>query len=281
MSNQASNTTASPPTRRRFNRQILGAAALAACGAGAAGAWWFSQSKRQPRNIPMLGFEVVKEFPHDSKAFTQGLVFDGGYFYESTGNYGKSSLRKVEIATGKVLEQVNLDEKYFGEGLALAGDELFQLTWQEGVAFVYDRATFKLKRQHRFESEGWGLTFDGKLFIHSDGTSTLRFLDPKTFRVARRVTVRMGKDRVEELNELEYINGEVWANIWHEDGIIRIDPETGKVTNYIDLRSLWPAKDRPDREDVLNGIAYDPKDKRLFVTGKHWPKIYEIRIVAG
>lgn len=276
-------------TRRGFGRQVWSAATVLACGVGV-GAWWYwSRPWRnasaqfeaaQAAGVPVQRFEVVNTYPHDAEAFTQGLVFDGGVFYESTGLEERSSLRRVEIETGKVLDRLSLNRKLFGEGLALVGDELYQLTWQNEVCFVYDQKTFRLKRQYRYNSEGWGLTFDGKQLIFSDGTALLRFRDPKTFEVVRRLEVKLNGERLEELNELEYINGEVWANVWHKDWIVRIDPKSGAVNSMIDLSGLWPAKQPRDDQAVLNGIAHDPKKDRLFVTGKCWPRLYEIRVKA-
>jgi glutaminyl-peptide cyclotransferase len=270
----------SPPSRRRFARQLWGTAAVLACGAGV-GAWWlWSRSWADASKVPNFGFEEVKSYPHDPQAFTQGLVFHEDGLYESTGLEGQSSLRRVELETGKVLDRVNLDARLFGEGLALVEDELFQLTWQNGVCLVYDRKTLRKKRTHQYEGEGWGLAFDGKHLILSDGSFTLRFLDPKTFRVEHRVVVTLGGKKLGDLNELEYVNGEVWANVWFKDYLARIDPKTGKVNSVVDLAALWPWKQRTDDGQVLNGIAHDPKGKRLFVTGKNWPKLHEIRVVA-
>jgi glutamine cyclotransferase len=277
---------AASPSRRRFNRHLLGGAALVFAGAGLAGTWILTRPARdvvgkraKEKGLPVYGFEVVRSFPHDPGAFTQGLVYDNGQFYESTGLEGKSTLRRVEIATGKVLDRHALDDEYFGEGLALVGDELIQLTWKHGIAIVYDKGTLREKRRHRYQGEGWGLTHDGKHLILSDGTPVLRFFDPKTFRFARQVQVTIEGMKLDKLNELEYVNGEVWANIWYEDGIARIDPKSGNVTGWIDLSKLWPQKDR-DSAAVLNGIAYDPDGKRIFVTGKNWPKVYLIRLIA-
>lgn len=286
MSKQRHERASEGPNRRRFTQQLCGSAAI--LGAGSAGAWWwFTQSspdavhaRAREKGIPTFGFEVVKAHPHDKTAFTQGLVYDNGQFYESTGNYGESTLRRVELATGKVLDSVALHRDFFAEGLALIGDELVQLTWEHGLAFVCDKKTLREKRRLRYQGQGWGLTFDGTHAILSNGTATLQFLDPKTFRVVRQVTVKMGETPLEQLNELEYIDGEVWANVWHEDGLARIDPKSGQVSGWVDLAKLWPMKERPDFEDCLNGIAYDTAGKRLFVTGKHWPKLYEIRVVA-
>jgi glutaminyl-peptide cyclotransferase len=229
--------------------------------------------------LPNYTYEIVNTYPHDNGAFTQGLIFDDDTLYEGTGHYGRSSLRRVELRTGKVLQSVNLPHMYFGEGIALFKDRLYQLTWENGVCFVYDRKTFEKKGELEYTGEGWGLTHDGTYFIASDGTDTLRFLDSNTFKVVRRVKVTSAGGPISQLNELEYVEGEIYANVWHTDFIARIAPDTGKVVGWIDLRGLSKTAKVTDREDVLNGIAYDAKSKRLFVTGKHWSKLFEIRVV--
>jgi glutamine cyclotransferase len=222
--------------------------------------------------------EVVSSMPHDPEAFTQGLVYDAGAFYESTGLEGKSSIRRVDANSGIVLREKNLDKRYFGEGLALLGGELFQLTWKSGVAFVYDTATFQQRRSFRYQGEGWGLTTDGTSLIMSDGTSRIRFLDPKTGAVQRSVTATDGGVPVEKLNELEFVKGELLANIWQTNQIARIDPTTGRVLAWIDAAGLLTSAERREDVDVLNGIAYDVAGDRLFVTGKLWPRIFEVRL---
>ena len=226
---------------------------------------------------PVYGYRVVQVFPHDSAAFTQGLVYDGGVFYESTGLRGRSSLRKVRLETGEILQMRPLPDAYFGEGVALFADKLYQLTWQSHVGFIYDRASFRPLATFQYPTEGWGLTQNGRELIMSDGTPTLYFLDPATLKLLRRVTVRDETGPVWELNELEYINGEVYANVWHTNRIARIDPETGRVRAWIDLTGLLPEEDRAGA-DVLNGIAWDSAGGRLFVTGKLWPKLFEIEL---
>ncbi|MCS7089091.1 MAG: glutaminyl-peptide cyclotransferase, partial [Thermoflexales bacterium] len=226
----------------------------------------------------VYGYEVVAVYPHDPQAFTQGLVYAEGRLFESTGLWGRSSLREVQLESGVVLRQHNLAPEFFGEGLALVGDRLIQLTWQNGVGFVYDRDTFALLAEWRYSTEGWGLTFDGQHLIMSDGTPVLRFLDPQRFEVVRTVHVRDGDRAVERLNELEFIEGEVWANVWQTDWIARIDPRDGRVVGWVDLSGLLPEADRQQPVDVLNGIAYDAQNKRVFVTGKLWPKLFEIRL---
>lgn len=224
-------------------------------------------------------YRVVDARPHDPQAFTQGLLFHDGFFYESTGLNGRSTLRKVDPATGEVLKKLNLPAEYFGEGLALLGNRLYQLTWRSGKGFVYDLASFTPVREFAFSGEGWGLTTDGRSLILSDGTAQLRFLDPDSFAVTRTVTVTHEGYPVTQLNELEYIDGEIFANLWQSSRIVRIAPESGRVTGIIDLTNLLPANDRRPDTDVLNGIAYDPATRRLFVTGKNWPRLFEIELI--
>ncbi len=225
---------------------------------------------------PLLGYEVVETYPHDPNAYTQGLVYEGGKLFESTGGHGSSELRRVNPATGSIEESVSLSEDLFGEGIAIVGDEIFQVTWKNGIAIVYDKHTLQEKRRHAYSGEGWGLAYDGQHLILSDGTSQLRFIDPATFQVARTANVTSGGQPVERINELEMINGLLYANVWYSDRIARIDPQSGNVLGWIDLVALEPQRSQPDA--VLNGIAYDPNGKRLFVTGKLWPRLYEIRI---
>jgi len=224
------------------------------------------------------GYKVVATYPHDVAAFTQGLVMVDGQMYEGTGGKGSSALRRVALETGEVEAEVRLNAPYFGEGIAIMGDRLFQLTWQHGLGLVYDRASFKLLQTFSYTGEGWGLTQDGQFLIMSDGTSNLRFLDPKTFRVVKKLTVKWGKQRINSLNELELVNGEIWANIWYDDRIVRISKTDGAVLGWIDLAGLYP-RGPQDRERVLNGIAYDSQAGRLFVTGKNWPQLFEIEVV--
>ena len=225
------------------------------------------------------GYRIVHTYPHDPHAFTQGLVFVDGQLYESTGINGQSSLRMVDLETGRVLQEQPVDRKYFGEGLTAWGSTLVQLTWQSHVALVYDRFSFRLLRTFSFAGEGWGLTQDGKWLILSDGTSILRFLDPATFKEVRRITVTDRGMPVTEINELEYIEGQVYANIWHSDRMARISPRTGRVLGWINLKGLLPESERSGPEAVLNGIAWDAAHHRLFVTGKLWPKLFEIEVV--
>jgi glutaminyl-peptide cyclotransferase len=224
-------------------------------------------------------YQVVHSYPHDRSAFTQGLIYLDGHLYESTGLKGQSSLRMVDLESGKILQYAAVASDYFGEGLAAWGSTLIQLTWQNRIALVYDRFSFRELRTFQYPGEGWGLTEDGKNLILSDGTATLRFLDPVTFREVRSITVKSRGAPVTKLNELEYIHGEIYANIWYSDRIARISPATGKVIAWIDLAGLLPASEHSSPDAVLNGIAYDPQHDRLFVTGKLWPKLFEIRIV--
>ena len=225
------------------------------------------------------GFRVVHTYPHDPQAFTQGLVFVDGRLYESTGINGKSSLRMVDLESGRVLQDLHVDSKYFAEGLTDWGTTLVQLTWESHVALIYDRFSFRLLRTFWYSGEGWGLTHDAKSLILSDGTATLRFYDPAIFHEERRMTVRDHGKPVTELNELEYVRGQIYANIWHSDRIARISPATGKVLGWIDLEGLLAPAERTDPEAVLNGIAYDAGHNRLFVTGKLWPKLFEIEVI--
>jgi glutaminyl-peptide cyclotransferase len=230
---------------------------------------------RADATAPVAGYSVQHAYPHDPAAFTQGLEYLNGNLYESTGLNGRSSIRKVKLETGAVLQQRAVSRDYFGEGLTIWKSTLIELTWQSQVAFVYDRDTFEPRRMFSYPGEGWGLTHDATNLIMSDGTADLRFLDPETFKERRRVTVTDGGRPVPRLNELEYVKGQVFANIWTTDDIVRIDPVSGRVLGRIDLRGLLA--DSPTPTDVLNGIAYDQAGDRLFVTGKLWPKLFEIK----
>ncbi len=228
--------------------------------------------------VKTYGYEVVNSWPHDTKAFTQGLVFHDGALLESTGQQGLSTLRRVELQTGKVLKKIDVPAQYFAEGLTLFGGKIYQLTWQHKKGFIYDPENFQQVGEFRYDGEGWGLTHDGESLILSDGTSQLRFINPETFEVRRTVTVREGGRAVREINELEYVKGEIWANVWHLDRVARIDPRDGAIVGWVDLKGLLAAGDVKDPEAVLNGIAYDAAGDRLFVTGKLWPKLFEIRL---
>ena len=233
--------------------------------------------------VPIYTYRVVNVFPHDPTAFTQGLVYLDGIFYEGTGLRGQSTLRKVDPATGQVLQGIRLPDQYFGEGIAILGQRLYQLTWQENIGFIYDKDSFELLDAWRYEGEGWGLATDGQRLLMSDGSHELRFLDPETLAELGRVAVLDGDGQpVSRLNELEWVDGEVWANVWQTDRIARVDPASGRLLGWIDLAGLLPDEDRAaQRVDVLNGIAYDAATGRLFVTGKWWPKLFEIELIEA
>jgi glutamine cyclotransferase len=224
-------------------------------------------------------YRVVHTYPHDRQAFTQGLIYTGGHLYESTGLEGHSSLRMEDLETGSILQFKDDPGNYFAEGLTEWGTTLIQLTWQNHVALVYDRLTFRFLRAIPYSGDGWGLTQDGKNLILSDGTATLHFLDPETLHEIRRITVKDRGVPVTQLNELEFVRGQIYANIWHTDRIARIAPQSGRVLGFIDLAGLLPENERSSPEAVLNGIAWDSEHDRLFVTGKLWPKLFEIQII--
>jgi glutaminyl-peptide cyclotransferase len=224
------------------------------------------------------GYKVVHAYPHDVEAFTQGLVYDKGAFFEGTGQKSGSSLREVELQTGKIIRQHNLDPSLFGEGIALYNDKIYQVTWENKVGFIYDKGTFSMINKIYYSTQGWGLTTVGDRIVMSDGSNILAFYEPEMFTVVSRIEVYDNEKKVESLNELEYIDGEIWANIWMSDLIARIDPASGKVLAYIDLKGILPESDRTPDTDVLNGIAWDRDGRRIFVTGKRWPRLYEIRV---
>jgi glutamine cyclotransferase len=227
-------------------------------------------------DVPVYEVRVLNTFPHDPDAFTQGLTVHRGELYEGTGRNGASSLRQVDLASGEILQRRNLASRYFGEGITILGDQVFQLTWQSQLGFVYDLASFDLQKTFFLPGEGWGITHDGSRLIVSDGSAFLRFLDPDTLRETSRVQVTENGQPVDRLNELEYIDGEVWANVWYTDTIVRIDPATGVINSKLDLGALHRQR---GTDDVLNGIAWDADNERLFVTGKLWPNLYEIEVV--
>lgn len=228
--------------------------------------------------IPVYTYDVVNVYPHDPDAFTQGLLFTGKELFESTGIRGQSTLRKVDLKTGRVLKRLEVPEQYFAEGLTALNNKLFQLTWRNQKGFVYDLESFQLEGEFAYDGQGWGLATDGRWLILSDGTNQIRFLDPVTFEVERTIEVIAGNLPVHQLNELEYINGEIFANIWRNNHIVRINPTNGKVTGVIDFTDLLAPQDRSVTTNVLNGIAYDAKKNHLFITGKNWPKLYEVRL---
>ena len=237
--------------------------------------------------IPVYTYEIVKTFKHDSKAFTQGLVFHNGFLYESTGQKGDSTVRKVEINSGRVLQKQDLSDDYFAEGMTVLNERIYQVTWQENTAFVYDVNDFKLLKELKYQGEGWGLTDDGTNLIMSDGTHVIRIVDPETFKTTRTLVVldENGKPLL-NLNELEYVKGEIWANVWHSEKIgkpnhiARIDPNSGKLLGWINLQGISPDDVERDNENTLNGIAYDETSDRIFVTGKKWRNLYEIKLKA-
>ncbi len=225
-------------------------------------------------------YQIIKQYPHDPKAFTQGLLYLDDVLYESTGRYGESSVRKVNLTDGAVQQKVSIDAKYFGEGLVNWKDKLIYLTWRSKTALVLDKQSFKELDRFTYEGEGWGITQNGKELIMSDGTPEIRFLEPETFEEKRRIKVTYNQRPIPYLNELEWVKGEIYANVWQSDWILRIDPESGDVIGLIDMKGLLPPGTVTDpRDHVLNGIAYDAKQDRLFVTGKKWPALFEIKLV--
>ena len=228
---------------------------------------------------PVYTYNVINVYPHDRNAFTQGLIFEDGEFIEGTGLYRRSSLRRVSIESGNVLKYHELPPHLFGEGVTIYGNKIIQLTWKSNVGFVYDKDSFELLQEFNYPTEGWGITYDGKHLIMSDGTANLYFLNPETFEEGKRIVVHDITGAVDRLNELEYVDGQVFANVFQTDRIARINPETGKVIGWIDLTGILSREDRRTPVDVLNGIAYDAEKKRLFITGKLWPKLFEIELI--
>ena len=251
-------------------RTLVLFAALTACACGPAS---------QAGGIPEYTYQIVHTYPHDPMAFTQGLLYLDGVLYEGTGLEEQSSIRKVKLETGEVLQKRDVPGQYFGEGIIVWKDRLVELTWRAEKGFIYDLATFAPKGEFAYPGEGWGLTTDGKRIIMSDGTADLRFWDPETLKETGRITVTEDGRPLAKLNELEWVKGEIYANVWETERIVRIDPKTGKVVGWIDCHGLLTPADRNDQTDVMNGIAYDAKHDRLFVTGKLWPKLFEIKLV--
>ncbi|HII85672.1 TPA: glutaminyl-peptide cyclotransferase [Candidatus Bathyarchaeota archaeon] len=233
-----------------------------------------------PKYPIVYTYEIVNVFPHNTSCFTQGLVFENGFLLEGTGLYGSSTLRKVELETGKTVQLHELSDEYFGEGITIFGEKIIQLTWQSQKGFVYDKQSFAPLQEFSYLSEGWGITTDGARLIMSDGSATLRFLDPSTFEIIGQIQVHDAGIPVARLNELEFVDGDVYANIWQEDRIAVIDVQTGQVQAWINLEGLY-VPDTSEVHDVLNGIAYDAKEERLFVTGKLWSKLFEITVVPS
>jgi glutaminyl-peptide cyclotransferase len=263
-----------PQAARRSRAIVWIVAALLAIAAAGVAAW----AQLAHRGPTLYGFKVVAAYPHDPGAFTQGLVVENGTLYEGTGQYGASSIRRVDLKSGRVEKIHAIDNEYFGEGIAILGNKLYELTWKNQLAFVYDLDTFNIVQTFRYPTEGWGLTHDEQHLILSDGSATLRFLDPATFKTVREIDVHDGDQPVAKLNELEYVEGEIWSNIWYDDRIARISPADGRVLGWIDLAGLYPHSARRG-DDVLNGIAYDATARRIFVTGKNWPQLFEIDVV--
>jgi glutaminyl-peptide cyclotransferase len=228
---------------------------------------------------PQYSYRVINTYPHDRNAFTQGLEYRDGFLYEGTGLSGRSSVRKVDLVSGRVVQNFEVPPPFFGEGITIVGNQMIELTWQAQTGFVYDKADFRVLRSFQYPGEGWGLTNDGKLIYMSDGSSQIRIWDPGTLKEIRRITVKDGDQPVTELNELEFVKGEIYANVWQTDRIARISPADGKVLGWIDLSGILLKSDRSGADAVLNGIAYDAAADRLFVTGKLWPKLFEIKLV--
>ncbi len=237
-----------------------------------------SNNNQSTSRAQQVSYEAVSSYPHDPTSFTQGLLWHDGALYEGTGLEGRSKLRRLEFPSGRVLKEINLSSEYFGEGLALVNNRLIQLTWKSHRGFVYDVDSFRKLEEFTYDTEGWGLTYDGSNLILSDGSSNLFYLDPQTFKPIRKLAVTMNGQPLTELNELEFIEGEIWSNVWQTDLIVRIDPSSGRVTSFLSLKGILAPSDRTGREDVLNGIAYDAEKKRIFITGKLWPRVFEIRV---
>lgn len=229
--------------------------------------------------MPVWGYRIVATYPHDPNAYTQGLVYVKDGFFEGTGQYGESDLRETVLKTGEVRRETPLTEDYFGEGIALVDDYIYQITWQEGTAFLYDRESFDRIGEFSYDGEGWGLTWNGEHLVMSNGSPMITFRDRDDFSLVREITVHDGDKVVPRLNELEWIDGEIWANVYQTDWIVRIDPASGEVTGWIDLRGLLPLNPGESEPGVLNGIAWDPESGRIFVTGKYWPLLFEIELV--
>jgi glutamine cyclotransferase len=236
--------------------------------------------RHQTATVPIYGYRVVAEYPHDRRAFTEGLSYVDGVLFESTGLTERSSLRRVDLKSGEVLQEVALDPTYFGEGNAVIDDRIFVLTWKNGVCLVYDRESFEVQQTFAYDTEGWGLTTDGTQLIMSDGSNQIAFRDPATFDVIKTIEVLHDGAPVQNINELELIDGEIWANVWLTNLIARIDPETGQVLAWVVMSGLVAELDSRRPVDVLNGITHDPTTGQLFVTGKLWPKLFQIEVVT-
>ncbi|HEX6126004.1 MAG TPA: glutaminyl-peptide cyclotransferase [Pyrinomonadaceae bacterium] len=247
-----------------------------------------SSNTNKPKTVlPVSTYEIVKKYPHDPRAFTQGLVYHDGFLYESTGQEGESTLRRVNLETGKIVQKYDLPDEVFAEGIAIMGDKIYQLSWRDRMAWVYSLADFRLLREVRYNDDGWGLTHNGTNLFATNGTHVIKVLNPDTFETIRTLVVKDESGRpLMKLNELEWVRGEIWANIWHSEEIgkpnhiARIDPATGNLTGWIDLQNISPEDQRGDdkSENTLNGIAYDEAGDRIFVTGKNWKNLYEIKL---
>lgn len=237
-----------------------------------------AENQVRSKKVSVSDIIIINSFPHNSKSFTQGLVYYKGYLYESTGINGNSSLKKIDIKSGKAIKEIKLGEKYFGEGITILNNKIYQLTWKNRTCFIYDLHTFLEIGKFFYSGEGWGLTTDGKSLLMSDGSSAIVFINPDTLQITKKIHIQDDKIPVTNLNELEYIGGEIWANIYMQDIIARISPDTGEVLGWIDLKRLYKNVSGRDKMDVLNGIAYDCKGDRIFITGKYWPKLFEIKI---
>ena len=231
-------------------------------------------------DVTRYGYNILNTYPHNINSFTQGLVYHEGYLFEGTGKNGQSNLSKINLEDGEVLMSKSMSQRYFGEGIEIVDDKIYQLTWKSHLVFVHDKETFESIESHYNATQGWGLAYDGSHLILSDGTATLQFMDPKTFAPVRKIEVSLAGNAVNQLNELEYINGEVWANVWQTNFILRIDPVSGEVNSIVDLTGLSEQTQLGSSEAVLNGIAWDAEAERLFVTGKHWANLFEIELIA-
>lgn len=240
-----------------------------------------SAMAQDKNETPIYRYKIVNTFPHNIESFTQGLIMDDGVLYESTGLKGRSAIKVVDLETGKVIKSRNMQDKFFGEGMTIVGNKIYQLTWRSKTGFVYDKESLEILRTFSYKTQGWGITYDGKYLIISDGTDTLYLMDPKSFVVVGKLQVYDDNGKVGNLNELEYIDEMIYANIWGKDLIAIIDPKTGYVNSWIDLTGILAKKDRKGKEDVLNGIAYNSENDTLLVTGKFWPKIFEIEIIKN
>ena len=243
-------------------------------------ACWTSPLSQAQEQVTRFAYNILNSYPHNINSFTQGLVYHEGYLFEGTGKNGQSSLSKISLEDGEVLMSKSMSQRYFGEGIEIVDDKIYQLTWQSHIVFVHDKETFESIESHYNATQGWGLAYDGSHLILSDGTATLQFIDPRTFVPVRKIEVSLAGNAISQLNELEYINGEVWANVWQTDFILRIDPISGEVNSIVDLTGLSEQTRLGSSEAVLNGIAWDADAERLFVTGKHWANLFEIELIA-